>query len=342
MASPTPPAPPSLHYSDFVETLPRFDDRTFAITGCTSGTGQVMARTCGARGARIVMLNRPSTRAERALSALQDEGIDAVLVPCDLQRFDSVRAAARALEPVCPEGLDVLCNNAGVMGLPDRATDDGYDVQMQTNHLSHFLLTSLVWPLLEAAAVAHGEARVVNHSSGARRGPRLRADHLAANGGKLGGDGFPGIGKWRRYQQSKLANLLFTYALHDQIAAARPGCGIKSLCAHPGPTHSGLQAKTAHAGGTRVLDRLILWRTLKVAHSVEDGTLGLLRASCEPGVQSGAFYGPVGRGQPGPAELLPPERDPEGERLLWEASRSATGVDDFFGKASQRPAQHSL
>ncbi|MCA9683224.1 MAG: SDR family NAD(P)-dependent oxidoreductase [Myxococcales bacterium] len=337
MSTATDSAPTPRHYDALVATLPRLEGRTFAITGCTSGTGLVLAQTCGRLGARIVMLNRPSARADRALSTLREAGLDATLVPCDLQRFAGVHEAAALLAQACPEGIDVLVNNAGVMGLPDQATTDGYDVQMQTNHLSHFLLTSLVWPLLEQAARVHGEARVVNHSSGARRGEALRADHLAAMGGKLGGDGFPGWDKWRRYQQSKLANLLFTYALHEQALAARPGCGVKVLCAHPGPTDSGLQGKTSHAGGTRLLDRLILWRTLRVAQAVEDGALGMLRAGCEPGVESGAFYGPVGRGLPGPAELLPPERDAAAERLLWEASLAAAGVSDFF-TATQRLA----
>ncbi|NVB39555.1 SDR family NAD(P)-dependent oxidoreductase [Pseudenhygromyxa sp. WMMC2535] len=335
MFIPSYPPPEPRHYAAFVESMPSLEGRTIAITGCTSGTGLVMARTCGREGARIVMLNRPSQRAQRALEELKGEGIDAALVACDLQRFASVHEAAELLAQRYPEGLDVLCNNAGVMGLPDRATGDGYDVQMQTNHLSHFLLTALVWPLLAAAAAAHGEARVVNHSSGARRGAPLSADYLAAKGGELGGDGFPGFGKWRRYQQSKLANLLFTYALHDHIAAERPGSGVKSLCAHPGPTNSGLQAKTSDAGGTRVLDQLILWRTLRVAHAVEDGALGLLRAACDPEVESGAFYGPEGRGQPGPAMLLPAERDAEGERLLWDASLAATGLSAFFEAGEQ-------
>jgi NAD(P)-dependent dehydrogenase (short-subunit alcohol dehydrogenase family) len=68
------------------------------------------------------------------------------------------------------------------MGMPDRATPDGFDVQMQSNHLSHFLLTSLVWPLLEVAATKRGEARVVNHSSGARLGAPLKASYLRKNG----------------------------------------------------------------------------------------------------------------------------------------------------------------
>ena len=61
----------------------------------------------------------------------------------------------------CPQGLNVLCNNAGVMALGDKATTDGYDLQMQTNHLSHFLLTKELWPLLEKKGA---DARVVNHS----------------------------------------------------------------------------------------------------------------------------------------------------------------------------------
>jgi len=93
-------------------------------------------------------------------------------VECDLRSFASVEAAAKRVAELCPEGVHVLANNAGVMALPDEATGDGFDVQMQTNHLSHFLLTRELMPLLERAAEADGEARVVNHSSGARMFPQ--------------------------------------------------------------------------------------------------------------------------------------------------------------------------
>lgn len=332
---PTPPRPATRLFSEFVKKLPKMTGKTIAITGCTSGTGLILANTCADLGARVVMLNRPSERADAAWQSLTKRGADSILVPCDLQRFESVRAAAAKLKVVCADGLDVLCNNAGVMGMPDVATGDGFDVQMQSNHLSHFLLTSEVWSLLEAAASKRGEARVVNHSSGARKAPAapLQAAYLGKNGGHLGGDGFPGLDKWRRYQQSKLANLLFTYALHDKTAEERPAFAgkVKSLCAHPGPTDSGLQGKTANAGGTRLLDQFILWRTLRVAQSVEDGAMGIHRACCESGVESLGFYGPAGYSHGGPAELLPPERDPEGEKLLWAESLKATGVPRFFG-----------
>lgn len=325
--------PATRYYRDLVRGFPAITGKTVFITGCTSGTGLVLAKTCGELGARVVMLNRPSERADRALKLLTDAGADATLVPCDLTSFESVRTAGAILrERFAESGCDVLCNNAGVMGLPDQATDDGFDVQMQANHLSHFLLTHEVWPLLEKAAEQRGEARVVNHSSGARgkAGQPLIAKYLQKNVGNLGGDGFPGLQKWARYRQTKLANLLFTYALHDR-ARHLPGNAVKILCAHPGPTDSGLQAKTTRAGGTGLLDRYILRRALKAAHSVEDGASGIARCCCEAGVESGAFYGPEGRGKGGPAVLLPPERNPEGEKVLWKESLAATGVREFFG-----------
>ena len=126
--------------------------------------------------------------ARAALGELSPAGVF-VDVVCDLQSFDSVRVAAERVVELCPEGLDVLCNNAGVMALPDRATAEGFDVQMQTNHLSHFLLTKRLFPLLERAASLRGEARIVNHSSMARHASRrLEAKYLERRGGDLGGD----------------------------------------------------------------------------------------------------------------------------------------------------------
>ena len=106
---------------------------------------------------------------------------------------------------------------------------------------------------------------------------------------------------------------MFTYALTDR-AAARPGNTVKSLCAHPGPVDSGLQGKTALAGGTRLLDRYVLASTLKIAQSTEDGTCGIARCTCEPGIENGSFYGPDPDKRTGPAVLLAPERNAE-----WKA-----------------------
>ena len=321
------------YYHDLVRSFPSMAGKNVLITGCTSGTGLVLAKTCGQLGARVFMLNRPSKRATAALDNLREEtGADPVLIECDLQKFTSVRAAGRQLnEMLREEGIDVLCNNAGVMGLPDTATVDQFDVQIQTNHLSHFLLTHLLWPLLAKGAELRGEARVINHSSGARKtgNKPILSRYFEANGGNLGGDRFPGLQKWVRYQQSKLANLLFTYGLEDRVPEEFRD-KVLFLTAHPGPTDSGLQAKTVQAGGRGLLDRYIIRRTMKQAHSVEDGTCGIAICSCSDQVKSGEFYGPAGSGKSGPAVLLPPEREEESEALLWEVSLRSTGISDFF------------
>eukprot|EP00128_Syssomonas_multiformis_P007036 Colp12_sorted_trinity150504_noHs@4256 len=330
-----PTAPASVHFAKRRAEFPRMDNKTVAITGSTSGLGFVAAKVCGELGARILMVNRDSERAEKAVQALKDAGIENVIhVTCDLTSFASVREAGAKIRELCKdEGLDVLCNNAGVMGVPDKATPDGYDIQMQSNHLSHFLLTAEVWPVLEKAASLRGEARVVNHSSGARKKPNYGFDpvFLGPNGGNLGGDWWS-LAKWKRYQQSKLANLLYTYALHEHATADREKKGegaplIKVLCAHPGATLTDLQMKTAQQGGTSYLDTYVLNMTMNNAHSEEDGALGILRAMLDKDAESAQFYGP--NGYTGDAILLPAERNPEAEKVLWELSEKATGAKYF-------------
>ena len=113
----------------------------------------------------------------------------------------------------------------------DEATEDGCDIQMQTNHLSHFLLTQICMPALDAAASLRGEARIVNHSSCARAinaagaskswTNDLKPAYLGKNGGQLGGNatGMMSGANYERYQQTKLANVVFTYALNERLRA---------------------------------------------------------------------------------------------------------------------------
>jgi len=231
-------------YNDFVEKeLPKKVDsnKVFVITGTTSGTGFVAARTVAKLGGEVVLLNRPSDRAAKALAQLKDEVPEGefVTVDCDLQNFESVRKAAASLKDKYNDGgIYAVCWNAGIMATPDRATVDGYDEQMQTNHLSHFLLTAELYPLLEAYAAENGDARIVNHSSGARHmTPKgcLERKYFEKNGGNLGGSEKPtGFGGpcYERYSQTKLANAVFTKALHQRLKAKKSK--VRAICADPG------------------------------------------------------------------------------------------------------------
>eukprot|EP00629_Pelagomonadales_sp_RCC1024_P019366 CAMPEP_0119283964 /NCGR_PEP_ID=MMETSP1329-20130426/29533_1 /TAXON_ID=114041 /ORGANISM="Genus nov. species nov., Strain RCC1024" /LENGTH=172 /DNA_ID=CAMNT_0007284639 /DNA_START=57 /DNA_END=572 /DNA_ORIENTATION=+ len=163
------PAVESVVYPKFAAAIAgdALKGKTFAITGCTSGTGLAAAKLFAEKGGNVILLNRASPRSEAALAAVSAAAAGGTIshVDCDLMDFASVRAAAGAVLAAAAEsGVDVLCNNAGVMALADKATKDGYDVQMQTNHLSHFLLTRELYPALTRASELRGEARVVNHS----------------------------------------------------------------------------------------------------------------------------------------------------------------------------------
>lgn len=320
----------SVYFDELKASLPSQEGKVVAITGTTSGTGLVLARTLAQLQAKtILLLNRPSERATRALAALQEAVPDADFrqIDCDLQSFASVRAAAaQVLAAVGKGGLDVLVCNAGVMAMPDQATGDGYDVQMQTNHLSHFLLTRELMPALEQAAAQRGEARVVQHSSGARKRPyrALEERYLGKNGGNLGGDQegwFFGGGRWDRYQQTKLANCVFTFALHDRLQAR--GSKVKALVAHPGLSATNLQVTTSQHGG---MAGFLMAGIMYMAQSEEDGTMGILRCAADPQAESGQFYGPAGL--TGQAVLVPPEdicTDQASKDMLWKASEAAIG-----------------
>lgn len=314
----------TLHLDTVVTNHTRdMSGRIAAVTGTTTGTGFVCARELAKRGATVLLLNRASSRSSSSLAQLREAvpGATFEAIVCDLQDFVSVRSAIATIK-ASREQLDVLCNNAGVMALEDFATKDGYDVQMQTNCISHFLLTKELFALLAKS----DDARIVNHSSGARLGPPLEEKYFAKQGGDLGGNGtaeenssFSGP-RWMRYHQTKLGNAVFTYGLKQRLEAAGI-TNVKSLLAHPGLAATNLQVTTSETGGMP-LDLPIMQQ----AQSPEDGALGIIRACMDPAAASGDFFGP--KSWSGFPELLPPEElllDAENIRINWQGCEAAVG-----------------
>jgi NAD(P)-dependent dehydrogenase (short-subunit alcohol dehydrogenase family) len=295
------------------------------------GTGFVAAKTVVQLGGEVVLLNRPSHRVDEMLQRLkQNVPADAKIttIACDLQNFDSIRNAIQEIKTKYDK-LFCLCNNAGIMATPDRATIDGYDEQMQTNHLSHFLLTAELFPLLQKHANETGDARIVNHSSEGRNrtaNKALERKYLEKNGGNLGGDqvGLFSGPCFERYFQTKLANSVFTYALNDKLQASQNNNKVKVLTAHPGVSATSLSDHLKFGCWTDLVARLIVPMMIQ---SPEDGTMGLLKGMMAQDARSGVLYGP--KGMKGPAVAIDPnpwEIDADAKKLLWETSEAATGV----------------
>ena len=303
-------------------------NKVVAITGTTSGTGFVCAREVSKKGATVILLNRKSERSQNALKHLQDSVPDGNfdLIDCDLQSFDSVRNAVKTIKSKY-EVIDVLVNNAGVMALKDEATTDGYDIQMQTNVISHFLITKELFPLLRKSE----EARIVNHSSMARLGGPLVSDYFEQKGGNLGGDGteeenlsFQGP-RWERYHQTKLANATFTYGLKKKLEEANIN-NVIPLLAHPGLAQTNLQVTSAVSGGMD--DKA---EFMNQAQSAEDGATGIIRATMDKKAELGNFYGPTA-GWSGYPDLLSPEdllSDDSNIQINWDGCEKAVGLFKF-------------
>lgn len=316
-------------FDDWCTTLPSMEGKTVAVTGCTSGIGFITAEECGRKGAKVIMLNRQSSRAADAFSEIQNlvPGQKFVHIDCDLMSFESVKAAAAKVNEECQtSGLDVLVNNAGVMMMQDKVTEDGFDVQMQTNHLSHFLLTQQVLPSLSKAEKQRGEARVINVGSAAQKfsaGPKMNllsplpcfAKSLRPKNfekhqdGKLGGNWqyplLPMGPKMWRYGQSKLSNSVYTNAAHDRFQ--QQNVNIKSIFMEPGVSfntpaeikkqrlsprrRSSLLSTSTNTGNTPV-SGLAYFAFGMGKMNVKTASMGSIAAACEKDVASNSRFRP--------------------------------------------------
>lgn len=293
-----------------VTDLPDQSERTFLVTGATSGLGLEAAVALARAGATVLLTARDPARGARALERVREVArTPAWLLALDLASLASVEALAAQL---LTEGrpLSGLLNNAGIMAVPRGRTADGVELQLGTNHLGHFALTVQLWPLLVA-----GRARVVNVTSDMHRVGRMHWDDL---------EGERRYGRYRQYNQSKVANLLFTLAL---VPRGEP-VGVVPVAAHPGYSHTGLQ----QTGGP--LERWLLNGVMGtlMQRPATEGVRPLLRALLDPDLAPGTLVGPGLSAMPGPRFPVPERaaahaRRPADAERLWAWSVERSGVD---------------
>ena len=188
------------------------------VTGANAGMGKEIVLALAGMGARVAMVSRDRARGEVARAEVQQKvaGAALELLIADLSSQQSIRDLVREFTSH-HERLHVLVNNAGVTQRRRVESADGLESVFAINHLGPFLLTGLLLPVLTASA----PSRVVTVASGAHAMGKIDFDDLQSA---------RGYDEIRVYNQSKLANLLFSYELARRIA----GSGVTANAADPG------------------------------------------------------------------------------------------------------------
>jgi NAD(P)-dependent dehydrogenase (short-subunit alcohol dehydrogenase family) len=262
------------------------------VTGGNSGVGKATAAALAAAGHSVVIACRTMPKAEQAAAAMAG---DVEVAQLDLADLASVREFAASVADV-----DVLINNAGVMGLPLTTTVDGFEATMATNYLGHFALTCQLADRIRD--------RVISVTSATHALCSLHVDDLNWQTRRYS--------TWAAYGQSKLAILLFTSELARR--------GVRAYASDPGATNSEI---TRNATGLmRWMDSLPLPRPYM--QSTAEGARASIQAVTTD-LPSGTYLAPRFNqwGRPKVAKLRDKAVDPAMARRLWQKSVELTGCD---------------
>jgi NAD(P)-dependent dehydrogenase (short-subunit alcohol dehydrogenase family) len=272
------------------------EQQTILITGATDGLGRAVATELAAAGATVLVHGRDERRGQQTLDAIREgTGSPNVHWLCaDLASIQEVRGlAARIAEE--HEHLHALVNNAGIGTTnPDgeqrrQVSRDGYELRFAVNYLAGYLLTRLLLPVLERSA----PARIVNVSS-AGQAPIDFDDVMLERG-------YSGV---QAYCQSKLAQIMFTFDLAEELADR----GVSATCLHPATY---MPTKMVREAGTRPVSSL---------RDGIDATLRLIADRELDGV-TGAYFN-----RQRPATPNAQAHDPQARRRLRELSDELCGL----------------
>jgi NAD(P)-dependent dehydrogenase (short-subunit alcohol dehydrogenase family) len=275
--------------------------KTAIVTGASSGLGLESAKALAAAGYSLILIARREALLVKLADKLREDYPDQEIHEqvLDISNLDLIREFAKTVGEV-----DLLVNNAGLMGPEFSLSIEGIESQMATNHVGHFLLTALLWNKLDQA-----QGRVVSLSSVVHRRGKLKSGTVE----EVRGADQNSYDRWQRYADTKLACLLFAREL--DLRAKLLGSKVQSVAAHPGWAVTGLQQNFPHK-----LDRF--------AQDAATGARSQILAATDPNLQGGEFIGPKFElwGEPKQLKGSSTSRDLELMKALWQSTEELTGV----------------
>jgi len=237
--------------------------RTVVVTGATSGIGKATAVGLAALGVRVAVIGRDRGRAEAAADEVRAAGGTADVFVADLSSQAEVRRLADELLERLPR-IDVLVNNVGGYWDTRHVTVDGLERTFAVNHLAPFLLTNLLLDRLKQGA----PSRVVTVASNAQSMGRIEFDDLQGERSYSGS---------RAYNQSKLANVMFTYELANRLRAT----SVTANALHPGVVSTSFGAEDP-----AMIQRLVVPFMRPFMKSLDRGAATSIRLASDPDLES--------------------------------------------------------
>lgn len=276
-------------------TINTLQGKICLITGATNGIGKSTAQELAGMGATVVIVGRDAQKTAQVVAEMRaatgNQNVDSLLA--DLSSQQEIRRLASEFKNKYTQ-LHVLLNNAGAVFMQRQLSVDGIEMTFALNHLAPFLLTNLLLDLLKASA----PARIINVSSGAHSSGKIEFDNLQGER-----DYSP-----KAYDNSKLANLLFTLELAHRVA----GSGITVNALHPGFVSTGFGKNNPG-----FLMKIIRAVVPLIARSPEKGAATSIYLASSPAVQSitGKYFVDGKVTQPAPQAT-----DSAVAKKLWDIS----------------------
>lgn len=266
------------------------------ITGANTGIGKETAIDLATRGGKVYIACRDEDKSREALEDIREasKNSETFALKLDLASIESIKEFSHTFHSLETQ-LHILVNNAGIMACPKSYTKDGFEMQIGTNHLGHFLLTNMLLDLLTKSSPSR---IVVVASEGYKLGNINKEDLLSEKS----------YNKLKAYGQSKLANILFANELSERLR----GTGVTVNSCHPGIIRTELGRHMD--SWLRTIYRPILKPLYKTIH---EGAQTSIRLAVDPDLQNvtGKYFLDC-------EEFIPNQtaRDVETGKWLWHKS----------------------
>ncbi|XP_058148169.1 polyprenol dehydrogenase isoform X3 [Dasypus novemcinctus] len=296
----------------FLQALfPPQPERVAIVTGGTDGIGYATVKYLARLGMHVVIAGNNDAKAQEVLRKIKEETLNdkVEFLYCDLASMRSIRQFVQQFR-MKNIPLHVLVNNAGVMMVPQRKTQDGFEEHFGLNYLGHFLLTNLLLDLLKESGSPSRGARVITISSATHYVGEMNMDDLQSSNY---------YSPHGAYAQSKLALVLFSYHLQGLLASE--GSHVTSNVVDPGVVNTDLYQHVFW--GTRLLQKIFGWLLFKTP---EEGAWTSVYAAVSPeleGVGGRYLYNEK------PTASLQVTYDKKLQRELWSRSCKMTGLLDI-------------